>query len=105
MCPRRIKESLTILEILKKKYTYLSDEFCVEKIGVFGSAAREDEREDSDIDIIVSLREPIGFKFIGLIEYLENLFHKKVDVLTEAGINNIRIKEVSDAIKRNIIYV
>ena len=95
----------SILELIRDKYPYLSDEFSVEKIGVFGSVARGEEREDSDIDIVVSLREPIGYKFIELVEYLENLFHKKVDVLTEAGVNNIRIKEISNNIKRNIVYV
>jgi hypothetical protein len=93
------------LELIKEKYPYLSDEFGVEKIGIFGSAAKETEREDSDIDIVVKLRKPIGFKFIELVEYLESLFNTKVDVLTQEGINNIRIKEIADDIKRNIVYV
>lgn len=95
----------SILELIRDKYPYLSEEFSVEKIGVFGSVARGEGREDSDIDIVVKLREPIGFKFIELAEYLEGLFHRKVDVLTEEGINNIRIKEISNNIIRNIVYV
>lgn len=93
------------LELIKEKYSYLSDEFGVEKIGVFGSVAKETEREDSDIDIVVKLRKPIGLKFIELVEYLESLLNTKVDVLTQEGINNIRIKEIADDIKRNIVYV
>ena len=93
------------LELIKEKYPYLSDEFGVEKIGIFGSVAKETERKDSDIDIVVKLRKPIGFKFIELVEYLESLFNTKVDVLTQEGINNIRIKEIADDIKRNIVYV
>ena len=42
----------------------------------------------------------IGFKFIELAEYLEKLFHGKVDVLTEAGIDNIRNKKIIEDIKR-----
>ncbi len=93
------------LELIKEKYSYLSDEFGVEKIGIFGSVAKEAARGESDIDIIVKLRKPIGLKFIELVEYLESLFNTKVDVLTQEGINNIRIKEIADDIKRNIVYV
>ena len=93
------------LELIKKEYPYLSREFGVEKIGIFGSVAKETEREVSDIDIVVKLRKPIGLKFIELVEYLETLFNTKVDVLTQEGINNIRIKEIADDIKRNIVYV
>ena len=95
----------TTLKLLKEKYPYLSTEFRVEKIGVFGSTAKGIEKEDSDIDIVVELKRPIGLKFIELVEYLEKLFNKRVDVLTRAGIENIRIKEIAEDIKRNIIYV
>ncbi|MDO8142239.1 MAG: nucleotidyltransferase domain-containing protein [Candidatus Brocadiales bacterium] len=93
------------LQLVKEKYPYLLAEFGVEKIGVFGSIAKGIEKEDSDIDIVVKLQKPLGLKFTELVEYLENLFHKKVDVLTQDGIENIRIKEVAEDIKRNIIYV
>ncbi len=93
------------LELIREKYPYLSDEFGVEEIGIFGSVAKETEREDSDIDIVVKLRQPIGLKFIELVDYLETLLNTKVDVLTQEGIKNIRIKEIADDIKRNIVYV
>ena len=95
----------TILTLIKEKYPYLSTEFGIEKIGVFGSAAKGIEREDSDIDIVVELKKPIGLKFIELAEYLESLLNKRVDVLTRDGIENIRIKSIAEDIKRNIIYV
>ena len=57
------------------------------------------------MDIVVEFKRPIGFKFIRLVEYLENLFGKKVDVITKAGIENIRIKEVARNIERNLTYV
>ena len=95
----------TTLRIIGEKYPYLSEEFGVEKIGIFGSVAREIENEDSDIDIVVKLREPIGFRFVELVEYLENNFDRKVDVLTQEGIENIRIRKIAEDIKRNIIYV
>ena len=93
------------LRLIEEKYPYLSTEFGVERIGIFGSVASGIEREDSDIDIVVELKRPIGLKFIELVEYLENLFDKKVDVLTRDGIENIRIREIAEDIKRSIIYV
>ncbi|MEW6616076.1 MAG: nucleotidyltransferase domain-containing protein [Thermodesulfobacteriota bacterium] len=97
--------SNTTIKLIKEKYPYLSAEFGVEKIGIFGSVAKGIETEDCDIDIVVELKRPIGLKFIELVEYLENLFNKKVDVLTRDGIENIRIREIADDIKRNVIYV
>ncbi len=100
-----MKTDNTTVKLIKEKYPYLSAEFGVQKIGVFGSLAKGIEKKDSDIDIVVELKRPIGFKFIELIEYLEDLFNKKVDVLTQDGIENIRIREIAEHIKRNIIYV
>lgn len=93
------------LKLIKENYPYLSDEFGVKRIGIFGSIAKGIEKEESDIDIIVELKRPIGLKFIHLVEYLEKLFNEKVDVLTQDGVENIRIKEISEDIKRNTVYV
>lgn len=60
--------------------------------------------EDSDLDIVVQFKEPIGFKFIRLVEHLEDLFGKKVDVITTAGIENIRVKKVAKDIEKDLIY-
>ena len=93
------------LKLIKNNYQYLSDEFGVDKIGIFGSVAKEIDSENSDVDIIVEFNKPIGLKFIDLADYLENLLQRRVDILTQEGIDNIRIKNVSDDIRRNIIYV
>ena len=39
------------------------------------------------------------------MEYLEKIFKIRIDIITRGGLKNIRIKKVSDHIKRNIIYV
>jgi predicted nucleotidyltransferase len=93
------------LELLQSNYPYLAGEFGVAKIGIFGSVAKETSAENSDVDIVVEFQKPIGFKFIDLADYLENLLQAKVDLLTRDGIDNIRIKSIADDIKRNIIYV
>jgi uncharacterized protein len=93
------------LNLLKSNYPYLADQFGVARIGIFGSVAKEISTEQSDVDIVVEFRKPIGLKFIDLADYLENLLQARVDLLTQEGIDNIRIKSISDDIKRNIIYV
>ena len=80
-------------------------EYGVSKIGIFGSVAKDTMTEDSDLDIVVEFNKPIGFKFNRLVEYLENLFGRKVDVLTKDGIKNIRVKEVARNIEKDLVYV
>ena len=93
------------MELIREQYPFLMREYGVRKIGVFGSVARKMDGKDSDIDIVVEFSRPIGLKFVEFAGYLEALFGKKVDILTQEGIENIRIKEVADDIKRSIIYV
>ena len=93
------------LKLLKRSYPYLVDEFGVAKIGIFGSVAKETNKETSDVDIVVEFQKPIGLKFIDLVDYLENLLQTRVDVLTRDGIDNIRIKNIADDIRKHIIYV
>ena len=94
-----------IIKKIKGQYSYLSQQYGIRRIGIFGSVAMDTAGQDSDIDIVVEFDRPIGLKFIEFIEYMEKLFGKKVDVLTKDGIKNIRVKDVSTEIEKNIIYV
>ena len=94
-----------IINKLQKEYSYLKNEYGVKKIGIFGSYGKGTPTANSDIDLIVEFEQPIGFQFIELVEHLENLFGKKVDVLTPAGLQNIRLNSVNQDISQNIIYV
>lgn len=94
-----------ILKKLKNDFPYLKSEFAVKRIGLFGSFATNTSTMSSDIDLLVEFDRPLGFKFFDLVEYLENCFGKKIDLLTQEGLQNIRQKEISSSIERNIIYV
>ncbi|HKK38028.1 MAG TPA: nucleotidyltransferase domain-containing protein, partial [Cryomorphaceae bacterium] len=52
-----------ILFKLKSMLPMLSSQFAVERIGLFGSFNNGDESADSDIDLLVTLKRPIGWKF------------------------------------------
>ena len=60
----------------------------VTRLRVFGSAARGEERPDSDIDIIVDFGMPVGF--FGVIRFedaLSEFFGRSVDLVTEPGLS------------------
>lgn len=94
-----------IVELLRENQSYLAAEYGVKKIGFFGSYAKGTFDETSDVDVIVEFDRPIGFKFVELTEYLEQLLGSKVDVLTPAGLDGIRIPRVAKDISESIVYV
>jgi predicted nucleotidyltransferase len=94
-----------ILDRLRDSYPHLSEQFGVQRIGLFGSFASRTAVETSDVDLVVSFQRPIGLRFVDLIEHLEALLGRKVDVLTPAGLQGIRLPEVARRIEESIIYV
>jgi len=67
---------------------------------------RGEETSQSDIDIYVEFRlEELTFdKYLGLIEYLERLLGRRVDIITKDGVETIRIPHVKEEIKRSLVY-
>ena len=57
----------------------------VEKAWIFGSYSRGEEREDSDVDILVTFKknERIGLKYAAMVCNLEDLLQKKVDMVVD----------------------
>ena len=94
-----------IIQKLRDQHPYSTDEFGVSKIGVLGSFASGQATDKSDIDLVVEFGRPIGFKFIELADYLEKVLGRRVDLLTPAGIQNIRRARVARAIAQSIVYV
>ena len=94
-----------IVELLRENYSYLVAEYGVKRIGLFGSYAKGQPSDASDIDVVVEFGHPIGFRFVEFAEYLEQLLDRKVDVLTPAGIQGIRVARVAKDISESIVYV
>ncbi|MCJ7628860.1 MAG: nucleotidyltransferase family protein [Longimicrobiales bacterium] len=58
------------------------------RLRLFGSAARGEERPDSDIDIIVDFERPVGFvELIRFENTLAEFFGRSVDLVTEPGLS------------------
>lgn len=65
----------------------MATRYGVDRMGLFGSFARGEERCDSDIDILVSFRRDIDlFEFVDLKEYLQERLHHKVDLVMESAL-------------------
>jgi predicted nucleotidyltransferase len=72
-----------ILAKLSELKPALRKEYAVKEIGLFGSYANNTFTDESDIDILVVLEQPIGWKFFSLELFLESVFHKKIDLVTK----------------------
>ncbi len=96
-------------EVVKKLKDHKEEirSFGVKRIGLFGSFAKGTSKEKSDIDIVVEFEEGMAtFKNVGgLLEYLEKLLGRDIDLLTPKGIESIRIEHVKEQIKKEVIYV
>lgn len=76
-----------ILDILRAKKPQLQQRYPLSELGIFGSYARGDFNETSDIDILVDFNDRIdGFDYIRLAHELEDAFHHKIDMVSRKGI-------------------
>ena len=76
--------------------------FAMKRLSIFGSAARDELREDSDIDVLVEFEGPPTFDgYMGLKDFLETLFATKVDLATPDAIK----PRMRSLIERDLIHV
>ena len=90
------------ISLILHKHLETLDQFAVKSLAVFGSVARGEATESSDIDLLVEFNQPIGlFEFIRLKNYLENLTGFKVDLVTPDALR----PTMRDSILSEAIYV
>jgi uncharacterized protein len=90
-----------IIETLKRAKGSIFQNYPINKLGLFGSYARNQAVESSDIDILVEFSQPVGFEFIDLAAELEELLHHKVDLVSRKGIKTA----LWPYIEKDLIYV
>nr|pir hypothetical protein MJ0126 - Methanococcus jannaschii [Methanocaldococcus jannaschii] len=99
----RMKTLSEIKEILRKHKKELKEKYKVKSIAIFGSYARNEQTETSDIDILIDYYEPISLlKLIELENYLSDLLEIKVDLITKNSIHNPYVKK---SIEEDLIYI
>ncbi|HZY26216.1 MAG TPA: nucleotidyltransferase family protein [Bacteroidales bacterium] len=78
-------------------------EFDPQKVGIFGSFARGDNKKGSDIDILVEFKKiPSLLALIKLENDLSEILGTKVDLVTTGALKNKRIKK---SIKKDLISI
>jgi predicted nucleotidyltransferase len=90
-----------IVNILKSQRKELEKRYPISELALFGSYARGDNHEHSDIDILVDFNGRIGIEFISLAHELEDIFHTKVDLVSRKGIKPHYLPFV----EQNLIHV
>jgi hypothetical protein len=77
----------TILNLLRQRQGDLKARFGAKHLALFGSAARDELRTDSDIDVLVTFEGPATFDgYFALKACLEQLLGRPVDLVTEKGL-------------------
>ena len=70
------------LHLLAAHKTEIFSRYHVRRLALFGSTARDEAREDSDVDVLVDFSNPATFRgYFDLKFYLEELFGKEVDLV------------------------
>lgn len=91
----------TIIAVVRELKPRLMTKYDISRIGIFGSIARDEATEYSDIDIVVEM-EPDLFKRAALKSELEELLHRNVDVVRYSKRMNPHLKQRID---REALYV
>lgn len=77
----------TILTLLSEHQREIREQFGVQRLALFDSAARDELRVDSDIDVLVAFDGPATFpRYFNLRAYLEQLLRREVDLVTDKGL-------------------
>jgi predicted nucleotidyltransferase len=81
-----MKTKAEILEILRKEKPELVRRYGLKRLALFGSYAREDQREDSDVDILVEIEPQIGLGFVELADRIEDALGIRTEVVSRRAI-------------------
>lgn len=76
------------IEVPEERVAEVCRKYKIKELAIFGSAVRGDMGPDSDIDVMVALREDarLGREFFGIAEGLESLLGRRVDLGTKDGL-------------------
>lgn len=86
---------------LSKSKPHLFSEYPIKSIAIFGSYARKEQNDKSDLDLIIEFNGNIGIRFIDLANEIETLIGFKVDVVSRKGIKDKYYKSILP----DLIYV
>ncbi len=81
--------------ILRNYFSVKAEDYGIVKIGIFGSVARNEQTEDSDVDVCVEIKKPDLFILVHIKDDLQNLFGKPVDIVRlRDNMNPVLLKQI-----------
>lgn len=90
-----------IKSTLSEKRATLFKKYPIKTLAIFGSFARNEQDENSDLDLMVEFNEKVGSEFIQLADDLEDFLGFKVDLVSKKGIKERYFAQIKD----ELIYV
>lgn len=96
-----MKSLQDIKSILALHKQHLFTDYPIQSLAIFGSYSREDQNNESDLDLLVEFNDKIGIRFIDLAEEIENLIGFKIDLVSRNGIK----EKYYQSINSDLIYV
>lgn len=90
-----------IINKLRELKPVLKKDFAVKQIGLFGSFSQNLQTDKSDIDLLIELDRPIGWKFFSLEIYLEKILGRKIDLVTKNALKS----QLRDSILQQVNYI
>jgi len=89
-----------VIKILKSLKKDLKEKYNVKGIGIFGSLTRGEQKETSDIDILVEFGENADlFNLVGLAIFLEGKLNQKVDVVPKKVLR----EEIRESVLKEVV--
>ena len=88
-----------ILTKLRELKPILHRDYAVKDIGLFGSFSDDTCSEESDIDLLVELERPIGWKFFTMELYLEKMLGRKIDLVTKNALKEQLREDILSKVK------
>lgn len=96
-----MKDLREMQKILAKNKSLLFEKYPIKNLAIFGSFVRNEQKEDSDLDVLVEFNDKIGIEFINLANELEEILEIKVDLVSSKGVKS----KYLDSIREDLIYV
>jgi hypothetical protein len=91
-----MKTKEEVLRILQQQKPELARRYGVKRLALFGSYARDDQREESDVDILVEVDPSIGLNFVELAERIEGALGLRAEVVSRRAIKPRYWEEIKE---------
>ncbi len=89
-------ETQQILAILKEYKSQVAEQYGILEIGIFGSVARNESTDKSDVDVVIRVQKPDLFMIAGIKSDLEEILNRPVDIVTYRETMNQFLKKRID---------